>query len=328
MQHRALAWLTTSLLITAASAVAQVPPADVGAVAVQLSESLPNGSQIDRVRLRGMLALPTMSVGTSRMSQLSGLAWDDDDGVLYALSDKGHLFHLKPEFKDDTLVNVSVLKGFALTDPKTGKPLQRGDTEGMDVVLGRNGRSGDAELLISFERSPRIVRYRPDGKAIGELALPTALADPKSYVAANRMLESVCNEPTLGVLTTPEEPLTEESENMTRIFSLSGKSWRYPLAPGFGITALECLGDRRVLVLERIFGVMRRTVSLKLVQLPETPGGPLAPQAIATFDAGAGHRVDNFEGLARHRGNRFFVVSDDNDLFLQRTLLLYFELLE
>jgi hypothetical protein len=47
-----------------------------------------------------------------------------------------------------------------------------------------------------------------------------------------------------------------------------------------------------------------------------------------TLDAGMGHRVDNFEGLSRHRGNHFFMVSDDNDLFVQQTLLLYFELLE
>jgi hypothetical protein len=47
-----------------------------------------------------------------------------------------------------------------------------------------------------------------------------------------------------------------------------------------------------------------------------------------SLDSGKGHQIDNFEGLARHRGNRFFLVSDDNDLFLQRSLLMYFELLD
>ena len=39
-------------------------------------------------------------------------------------------------------------------------------------------------------------------------------------------------------------------------------------------------------------------------------------ETLVTFDTDKGHQLDNFEGLAHHRGNRFFVVSDDNDLFL------------
>jgi hypothetical protein len=36
--------------------------------------------------------------------------------------------------------------------------------------------------------------------------------------------------------------------------------------------------------------------------------------------------VDNFEGLSRHQGAKFFMVSDDNFNALQKTLLVYFEL--
>lgn len=36
----------------------------------------------------------------------------------------------------------------------------------------------------------------------------------------------------------------------------------------------------------------------------------------------------SLKGPTRYKGNRFFVVSDNNDLFVQRTLLLYFELVE
>ena len=320
--------LLAALLGMAATATAQTPPALLNVYPVEVAESLASGATLDRIRLRGMLALPTISMGGMRMSQLSALAWDDDEQLLYALSDKGYLFHLKPEFRDDRLVNVTLQAAVALTDLNSGKRPRYADAEGMDIVHGRNGRKGDAELLISFERIPRILRYRPDGKAIEQLMLPPALANVSDYRSANRALESVCVHPTLGVLTAPEEPLNQDSSG-TRIFSLSGKSWRYPLANDFGITAMECLEDGRVLVLERVFGIMRRSVSLKLVRLPETPGtAPVTPKTVATFDAGHGHRVDNFEGLARHQGKRFFMVSDDNDLFVQQTLLLYFELLE
>jgi hypothetical protein len=49
---------------------------------------------------------------------------------------------------------------------------------------------------------------------------------------------------------------------------------------------------------------------------------------VTTLDSDQDLHIDNFEGLARHRGNRFFMVSDDNGVFIQRTLLLYFELVE
>ena len=48
---------------------------------------------------------------------------------------------------------------------------------------------------------------------------------------------------------------------------------------------------------------------------------------MATLDSDHGLQIDNFEGLARHQSNRFFMVSDDNSVFIQRTLLVYFELL-
>jgi hypothetical protein len=38
--------------------------------------------------------------------------------------------------------------------------------------------------------------------------------------------------------------------------------------------------------------------------------------------------VDNFEGIAHHRDNRYFLVSDDNNSALQSTVLVYFEILD
>jgi hypothetical protein len=49
-------------------------------------------------------------------------------------------------------------------------------------------------------------------------------------------------------------------------------------------------------------------------------------ETVALMDTAQGYQIDNSEGLTRHKGNRFFMVSDNNDLFVQRTLLLYFEL--
>lgn len=300
---------------------------------VAISQNIKVGDRIGRIRFLGMLQLPDITRNGLHMSQLSGLAWDDDDGVLYAISDKGGLFHLKPEFDGDVLTGLRLLRAVALQDPKNNKPLKRWhtDSEDLDILNGRNGRKGDAELVISFERSPRIGRYRPDGSALGDYPLPEPLNDDKSYANPNKMLESACVDSSLGVITAPEEPLRNEQRGYTHIFSLSSGSWRYPVVPEDRLTAMECLGQGEVILLQQTylhpFGQV--TVALKRVRLmPTPPPGPLKPETLVILDNQKGFQIDNFEGLAHHKGNRFFMVSDNNDLFVQRTLLMYFELLD
>jgi hypothetical protein len=70
-------------------------------------------------------------------------------------------------------------------------------------------------------------------------------------------------------------------------------------------------------------------VAIKRVRLSHAPADTtLAVETLVNLDTGKGFQIDNFEGIARHQGKRFFLISDNNDFFLQRTLLLYFELLE
>lgn len=300
---------------------------------VPLAEGLAPGERIGRLRFLGMLELPTVQVGEARLSQLSGLAWDDDDAILYAVSDKGWLFHLRPEFHGDMLRGVQLLHAVPLRELGNDKPLKRkrADPEDLDIVNGRNGQPGDGELLIGFERLPRIMRYRPDGTALGEKTPPAPLDDPRNYRSDNRMIEALCLDPGLGILVAPEVPLAGAREDEIRIYSLSGQSWRYPLQPGHRITAMACLGAGEVLVLETDFGrlLAHSALELRLARLPSNPGpNASAPvETLVQLDTGRGYAIDNFEGLTRHRGMRFFLVTDNNDLFLQRTLLLYIELL-
>jgi hypothetical protein len=225
------------------------------------------------------------------------------------------------------------LQSLPLRELGSDKPLLgwRIDAEGLDIVNGRNGRRNDAELIIGTEREPQILRFRADGYAIGRHALPAPADKPGSFSSLNKMLEAVCADSALGVLAMPEVPLKNEREGYTRIFSVAGSSWLYPSAPGDRITAMECLGKGEVMVLQQNYQTpfSNVIVMLRRVQLaPGPPIQPLKPETIVTLDSSKGFQIDNFEGLARHRGNRFFMVSDNNDLFVQRTLLMYFELLD
>jgi hypothetical protein len=314
--------------------LAQDLPIRLDAARVPLVKDLGYGSRIGRLRFHGMLALPTLKVNGLRFSQFSGLAWDEDDDLLYAITDKGALFHLQPILATGNLIGLKLVKAVPLRELKTGEPLKhrRTDAEGLDIHNGRNGHRGDAELIVSFERQPRIVRYRPDGHALREHSLPIPLRDNDVYRSGNKALESICEDDRYGLITVPETPLRNDPPDNVRIISFTGHAWSYPLSKGSRIVALECMGKGRLLVLERALPRFydRGTVSLKRTTLTDT-GGPYKPLQVDTLislDAAKGHEIDNFEGLARHRGNHFFLISDDNDLFVQRSLLLYFELLE
>ncbi len=299
--------------------------------AVDLCDTPPACARIGQLRLLGALELPSRTVDGVRFSGLSGLAWNDDDNLLYALADHGVLFSLRPIIRNGQLAGVTLLHAAALIDPRTRKPVKwrRSDAEGLEILNGRNGRKGDAELIVSFEGEPRIARYRPDGQFIAEVPLSEPLRNIRNY-RYNRMLEAACDHPREDMLTAPEEPLNGEA-GTARLYRVDGSAWRFAPSRG-GIVALECLPDGDVLVMERDYSTftLRWIITLRRLHLPPgTPPDSLLPaETVATLDSHQGLRIDNFEGLARHHGNRFFMVSDDNDVFVQRTLLVYFELTE
>lgn len=327
--RRRVILLLAGLALSAASP-AQEPLPTLGARPVSLCEAGAECAPPRGIRLLGVLELPARAVNGLRFAGLSDLAWDDDDGILYAVSDKGNLFGLRPEFRNGQLVDVALKSAAALVDARTRKPVKwrRSDAEGLDILNGRNGRPGDAELVVSFEGDPRIARYRPDGRYLADIPLSAPLNDILQY-RYNKMLEAVCVHPREGILTAPEEPLNGDRGN-TRLYRSDGRSWRIPASRG-GIVALECLPDGNVLALERDFSslTLRWTITLRRLRLPAgiAPDTLLAADTITVLDSHDGLRIDNFEGLTRHHGNRFFMVSDDNDVFVQRTLLVYFELL-
>lgn len=318
------------LAATPAASKAQDSFPSLQARAVELCDTPPACERIGKLRLLGALELPSRTVNGVRFAGLSGLAWNEDDNLLYALADHGVLFHLRPVFRNGQLTDVALLHAASLIDPRTRKPVRwrRSDAEGLDILNGRNGHKGDAELIVSFEGEPRIARYRPDGQFIAEVRMSDPLRNIRNY-RYNRMLEAVCIHPREGVLTAPEETLNDES-GTARLYRTDGSSWRFTPSRG-GIVALECLPDGDVLVMERDYArfPLRWIITLRRLHLPAgTPADTLlTDESVAVLDSNQDLRIDNIEGLARHHGNRFFMVSDDNDVFVQRTLLVYFELL-
>lgn len=308
---------------------------ELAATPIALADQVSPGDIYGGIRWLGALRLADAEINGVRLCGLSGLAWDEDAGLLYAISDAGRLFHLRPEFDHQgVLSGMRPVAAYLLRDD-AGVPLRPpfDDAEGLALRNGDHGVPTDAELLISFEVKPRVVRYSPKGEWRGEEVLPASLRDVRNYRDNNQALEAVTVHRRWGVLASTEQPLRTDPVGQVRIFTRDGPFWNYPLgnAPGSALVAMEALADGGLLALERAFVNPLRPLIISLrrtepLLAPGTNPTRLKVADVAMFDSGRNWLLDNFEGLTRHRDQRFFMISDDNCHAWQATLLVYFEL--
>ena len=179
---------------------------------------------------------------------LSAIAWDRDEAILYAVSDQARLYHFRPLFADGRLVSLDYLESHPLRG-KDGDRLKgrKSDSEGAHVMHGDNGKQGDSEILVAFERDPRIERYSPDGNYLGKIKLPKALRKVENYSAPNNALECVTWHPRYGIMTLPQKP----QQDGHFLYAADGKRWPYAMTP---------MNDNEVVSLEVI---MSRSPRLK-----------------------------------------------------------------
>ena len=302
------------------------------ATPLSLSETFSPGDAYAGIRLLGAVRLASTTINGLRLCGLSGLAWDEDEGLLYVISDIGGLFHLRPTFDaQGYLTGMESAAAYPLRDP-LDQPVRApyDDAEGLTLRNSNNQQPGDSELLVSFEVKPRIVRYRPTGLWKGEERLPARLRDLRNYPNNNQALEAITLDPKEGILVGTEAPLRGDPAGQVRIFRRDGQFWRYPLsnAPGSALVAMEALPEGGLLTLERAFVAPLRplVISLRWTPLPAPDSEvPLKVTDVAIFDSSQGWLMDNFEGLTRYRNRRFFIISDDNCSAWQSTLLMHFE---
>lgn len=306
-----------------------------GAQPFKLSVNHQPGETFQGIRLLGTLDISNDHHQGTALHELSGLGWDHDEQLLYAISDKGFIVHLKPVFTHNVLTGITVENRL----PLTGKKKQRlggqwGDAEGLVLTGHRNGKHGDTTLVISFEGQPRVAEHSPSGQWIADINLPKG-PNRSDYRAPNYSLEAITLDPDHGLLLATEYPKRDD-QLTTLLYSRKGPRWRIlrPDAHNSAITAIESLDDGSILMLDRAFESLFHPIVISLRKTWLTPGCLVAENTscrienIARLSSAEGWAVDNFEGLTQHEGNRFFMISDNNSTWLQRSLLSYFEILD
>ncbi len=281
------------------------------------------------IRILDQKVLDFTQIDGLKFSEISDLAYWAPSQKLFMVSDEGKLFVFHATFGDkiETLEPIEAAK---LTK-KRGKPFKkwRKDSEGMTL-------DGKGRLLISFEGKAKIGWFHKNSSKIGQrirkYAIPTVLRNPKNYRSRNKSLEALAWHPRYGVLTAAEWPLKRDDKKRQTIYALSGKRWHFKAEheARSAVSAIEVTDDGNLLVLERSYtGLLDPfVVTLKKVYLDRCSKGWCRTKVLAKMDSHKGWDVDNFEGLARVGKHRYVMISDDNDNFFQRTLLIYFEVTE
>lgn len=290
------------------------------------------GDNIEGVRLLGALQLRDATLDGIKVGELSGLAWDTDAERLYAVSDMGSVVHLAPRFDSGYLTGLELLAAHPLTRPD-GQPVteEHADSESMALRFGNDGIADNAELLVAFERLPRLERFRPDGTYLGEIPLPDPLADATRYETRNRMLEAMTEHPRFGQVYGLERPLKDTDPAQFTLYASAGDNITFePLdAKHSNITALETTPAGDLLFIERRYINVFRPILFALRRIRIADAAEPGPvEDVIIFKSSEHWHIDNFEGLAHHEDNRYFIVSDDNRSPIQTTLLLYVEVLD
>lgn len=334
--------------------MAATGPVSIQTLPVPLDRDDPAREQVGALVWRGGVQLLSESPGFGGYSGLRLLP----DGRLLAVSDRGHWLAFRPVEDAGRLVGLAEAVQGPLPG-KNGQPLNYPDYDAEALeVLPREalpGAAGGYEILVAFEQRHRIWRYAgPQPQSRPEQAFsqppttidPTAPGDPASPDSASldRWLEgwpgrlpANAGLEAMAVSRTGAALLLAEGTGEGRLRLHADAPWvpiRYNSAPGFKPTDAVFLpveGRHLALVLSRYFSILHGVAAtLELVDLERVEDGVLPGRLLARLAPPIS--VDNMEGVAAapaptgETGWDIYLLADDNQNPLQRTLLLKFRL--
>jgi hypothetical protein len=301
----------------------QAHPAEplVLARAVRLQQDDPDRMRLGALRFEAGFLL---SSADPRFGGLSGLWLAPDGHELIMASDHGTIWRARLEHEGDRLVGFADWQVAAL-EPAADDPDGRIDAEAL-------ADDGAGNLILAVEGPLPLRRMRRDVPSAPAESLPdAALLTEAGAEAGNEGIEALTALPDGGLLALSEGVV--EAPGQLGAWLIEGgqvTALRYLVSDGFVPTGADWLDDT-IYVVERRFslldgGFASRVVALDVGQIRQS--GPLAGQVLAQLGRPA--ISENFEGIAARRGSvgqtLLYLVSDDNFLGLQRTLLLQFSL--
>jgi hypothetical protein len=313
-----------ALLLGMAPSPAGSGPVEVGATPVPLNPGDPGQRRVGQLEYLAGFAL---SGDSPDWGGLSGMVLSPDGMTLTAIADVGFWYRLRLRL-DATgrLIGIVDAEMGPLLD-QNGKALdgkENGDAESLS-------RTADGSLYVTFEGRHRIWRYAAlDNPLLGAAHAVRAPAGMKD-LPRNLGIEAAAFLAGGRLLLLSEGGRTADGD--LRGWIGDGKQWKaltLATTGEFVPTDLCVLPGGDVLLLERSFSMLDGAAA-RLSIIPAASivaGARLAGREIAVIRRPL--TVDNFEDVAARKGadgsTLIYIMSDDNQSLLERTLLLQFRL--
>ncbi len=268
--------------------------------------------------------LPVTDITGIKVGEVSGLAWDADEQLLYAVSDQGKVYHFRIQHDGKAIVSMKGVSAALLVDPVTGEGRpesgKRFNAEGLAVRYGSNGKRGDSELVVALEENPpQIARFSPSGSLLGRLAVPPPANDRANYRKKNRGLESVAMHPAYGVITAPEAPLQGRPEELHTVYA-NGHAWSFArFTQDSRLKGIEVLPDGNLLVLERSRPGPSKDARVASLHRVEITRCDAQAACKATLLAALPAGPENFEGLTLLDAHHALIASDNGGVTARGT---------
>jgi hypothetical protein len=264
-----------------------------------------------------------------RFGGFSGI-WRSVNGAeLVAITDNGFWLTARVRNADGRIAGLDEAK-LAPILGASGRPLHRSrqfDTESLTIANG--------VAYVGVERSHDVLRFDFGREGVAARARVVAVPREMKRLPYNRGIEAIgvvpAGQPLAGAVVAISER-SGRDEEATQGFILGGRQpGQFSVArhDGYDITDMAFLPGGDMLLLERWY----RPWSGVGMRIRRIAGQGLRPGALLDgpylIEADLGQEIDNMEGLCVHQDGGKTVltlISDDNFSFLQRTVLLEFEL--
>jgi hypothetical protein len=289
----------------------------------------PSQTRFGALEFRGGLVLSSKH---KAFGGFSSLHLDPDGSHFIAVSDRGSWLRGRIVYRDGRPDGIADAEMAPLVGAD-GKPLKARGWFDAESLAERDGM-----LYVGLERVERIVRfnYKRDGLTARGEPIP-APPDFKTF-KYNQSLECIAAPPKGSALADQLIVVTEESLDEAgnlRSFLLGGKDVaRFTVKRHDDFDVSDCAATSTDLfLLERRFALLRGGLGMRIRRVPLAslrPGEVVDGKML--IEADLGDELDNMEGIGIHRdaaGETFVtLISDDNFLPFQRTLLLQFAVVE
>ena len=290
--------------------------------------SLDSGNpSLRRIGALDFLAGFVLRGDSSKWGGWSGMTISPDGNRLTAISDVGNWLVL--DLRHDPsgrLTGIGAAQLWPMLD-RQGRPVESKSWADAEALA----RDRDGSLLVAFERLHRLWRYPRD---IADRAPPVAVDAPAAILklSANTGIEAMTVLGDGAILLMSEDGLHGERD-IAGWVGRPGAWSRLNLARSgsFTVSDATLLPSGDVLLVERDFSLVGASARARLSVVPRAtirPGSRLVSRTLAEIAPPL--TVDNFEAAAARTApdgaTLIYLMSDDNQSFLQRTLLFQLRL--